>query len=90
MLNADQSFRRIKSFEQIPQFVEALHRHAHLVNGLDERHFFERPPRVHLDRPRRFARLGTPLLTSVAVALELAAVLELPRSGGGNVHLLEA
>ena len=29
MLNAERSFRRIKGFKQMPQLVEALHRHAH-------------------------------------------------------------
>ena len=29
MLNAERSFRRIKGYEQMPQLVEALHRHAH-------------------------------------------------------------
>src|SRR4249919_4173325 len=29
MLNAERSFRRIKGYKQMPQLVEALHRHAH-------------------------------------------------------------
>lgn len=29
MLNAERSFRRIKGYNQMPQLVEALHRHAH-------------------------------------------------------------
>ena len=29
MLNAERSFRRIKSYKQIPQPVAALHRHVH-------------------------------------------------------------
>jgi transposase-like protein len=29
MLNAERSFRRIKGYQQMPQLVEALHRHAH-------------------------------------------------------------
>jgi len=29
MLNAERSFRRIKGYEQMPQLVAALHRHAH-------------------------------------------------------------
>ena len=29
MLNAERSFRRIKGCKQMPQLVDALHRHAH-------------------------------------------------------------
>ncbi len=29
MLNAERSFRRIKGYQQMPQLVTALHRHAH-------------------------------------------------------------
>jgi putative transposase len=29
MLNAERSFRRIKGHKQMPQLVNALHRHAH-------------------------------------------------------------
>ncbi len=29
MLNAERSFRRIKGYKQMPQLVEALHRHTH-------------------------------------------------------------
>jgi hypothetical protein len=29
MLNAERSFRRIKGYKQMPQLVDALHRHAH-------------------------------------------------------------
>jgi putative transposase len=29
MLNAERSFRRLKGYKQMPQLVEALHRHAH-------------------------------------------------------------
>jgi putative transposase len=29
MLNAERSFRRIKGYKQMPQLVNALHRHAH-------------------------------------------------------------
>ncbi len=29
MLNAERSFRRTKGYKQIPQLVDALHRHAH-------------------------------------------------------------
>ena len=29
MLNAERSFHRIKGYKQMPQLVEALHRHAH-------------------------------------------------------------
>jgi hypothetical protein len=29
MLNAERSFRRVKGYKQMPQLVDALHRHAH-------------------------------------------------------------
>jgi hypothetical protein len=29
MLNAERSFRRIKGYKQMPQLIDALHRHAH-------------------------------------------------------------
>jgi len=29
MLNAERSFRRIEGYKQMPQLVDALHRHAH-------------------------------------------------------------
>jgi hypothetical protein len=34
MLNAERSFRRIKGYKQMPQLVEALHRHAHPETAL--------------------------------------------------------
>jgi hypothetical protein len=29
VLNAERSFRRIKGYKQMPQLIDALHRHAH-------------------------------------------------------------
>ena len=35
MLNAQRSFRRIKGYKQMPELVNALHRHAHPETATD-------------------------------------------------------
>jgi len=37
MLNAERSFRRIKGYKQMPQLVDALHRHARPETATDTR-----------------------------------------------------
>ena len=57
MLNAERSFRRIKGHKQMPQLVDALHRHAHPKTAQDTEPSVP-PPRVHRGSPPNSTRIA--------------------------------